>query len=178
MTEDRTVVPARVEALREDFDGSFARKPPSLPPSDDLLEITIAARQYALRIGEVGGVFVDRIVAPLPTRVTGLLGISAIRGALLPVYDLAAMLAHATERGPHRWLAIAAGTFVGLAFERFEQYVRVRRGAIVPHDSRAMRHVREFVKIGDRMTPIVSIASVLEAIRTRAVESGPSLEEQ
>jgi chemotaxis signal transduction protein len=180
MTEEGRVVPLRIEALREDFDRSFAKKPAAVPASDDLLEISIAGRPYALRIAEVSGIFVDRIVAPLPTAVVGLLGICGIRGALLPVYDLGTMLEHPTERSQHRWLAIAAGTFVGLAFERFTEHVRVGRDAIVSHDSdtRAMRHVREFVSIRERMTPIVSIVSVLETIRSRAAGSVPSPEEQ
>jgi chemotaxis signal transduction protein len=169
-----------IEGLRHDFDRAFAREPAMVGPALDLLEIGVGGRPYALRIAEISGLFVDRIIAPLPTSVAGLLGITGIRGALLPVYDLRAMLEQATERSQQRWLAVAAGTFVGLAFERFEQHVRTTDAAIVRHDidSPAMPHVREFVQIRERMTPIVSIASIVEAIRRRANGSGPSLEER
>jgi chemotaxis signal transduction protein len=162
----------RVTELRRAFDRSFADAPPSDVASlEDLLEITVSASSYALRISEVSGLFADRKITPLPAAVPELLGITGFRGSILPVYDLAAMLGYpiATATTP-RWLAIAAALPVGLAFEAFERHQRISRDAIVPQirSESQMRHVREVFKSRETVRPIVSVASVLEAITSRA----------
>jgi len=164
--------------LRRAFDRSFAEAPRSDVTSlEDLLEITVGVTPYALRITEVAGLFVDRKITPLPTTVPELLGITGFRGSILPVYDLAGMLAYpvATATKP-RWLAIAAALPVGLAFEGFDRHQRIPRDAIVPQVRRdsQVRHVCEVFRSGERMRPIISVASILEAITSR-VRPGASV---
>jgi purine-binding chemotaxis protein CheW len=168
----------RVAELRRAFDRSFAEAPPSRTTAlEDLLDVRIGATPYALRITEISGLFADTRIALLPTTVPALLGIAAFRGSIVPVYDLRAMLAHPIHTKP-RWLAIAAGTTVGLAFDAFEGHVRVHADAIVPHGSgdAAVRHVRAVVRLDGLVRPIVSIASVLEEITNRVRGGAPDKE--
>lgn len=168
----------KVTELRRAFDSSFAAAPQSdVTPLEDLLEITVGAALYVLRITEVSGLFADRTITPLPTTVPELLGIVGFRGSVLPVYDLAAMLGYPMATKP-RWLAIAAGLPVGLAFDGFERHQRIRRDAIVPQirSDSPVRHVREVFQVQDRVRPIVSVTSVLEAIMSRVYPGGPKRE--
>ena len=179
MSTDRMMTADRVAELRCAFDRSFAEAPRSdVAALEDLLDIRVGATPYALRIAEISGLFADRTITPLPTTVPELLGITGVRGAVLPVYDLGALLGYPKEPKPC-WLAIAAGMPVGLAFERFERHVRVRRDAIVPQERRdsPVRHVHEVFQVQNGMRTIVSVASVLDAITNR-VRSGASKREQ
>jgi chemotaxis signal transduction protein len=163
----------RLAALRQAFDRSFAEAPTyQVTALQDLLDIRLGATPYALRLVEISGLFADMKITPVPTRVPELLGIAGFRGSLLPVYDLRALVGHRVDGQP-RWVAIAEGNSLGLAFDRFEGHMRVGEDAMVPHGGRenAVRHVREVVRIDGLVRPIVSIRSVLESVTSR-VRSG------
>lgn len=170
----------RVEELRRAFDCSFAEAPRSDVASlEDLLEITVGGTPYAVRITEISGLFADRKITPLPTTVPELLGITGFRGSVLPVYDLAAMLGYPIAAAAKaRWLAIAAALPVGLAFERFERHQRIGRHAIVAQvrGDGQVRHVRDVFQSRETVRPIVSVASVLEAITSRVGPGRPGRE--
>lgn len=168
----------RVAELRAAFDRSFSEAPsPEVAALDDLLDIRVGTTPYALRLAEMSGLFADMKITPMPTRVPELVGIAGLRGSILPVYDLRAMLGHTVDERA-RWLAIAAAMPVGLLFDRFEGHVRVRRDAIVWQGGRDgdVRHVREVVQLNGLMRPIVSIGSILETIKSR-VRAGVSEKE-
>jgi chemotaxis signal transduction protein len=165
----------RAAELRRAFDLSFAEPPRAgVAAAEDFLAVRLGASPYALRVREISGLVADLKIAPVPTIVPALLGIGGFRGAILPVYDLRALLGHPADTKP-RWLAIAAAASVGLAFDAFEGQLRVHHEAMVP-DGRGdttMRHVREVVQLEGLAWPLVSVASVLEAI-TRRVRAGGS----
>ena len=164
----------RLAELRQAFDRSFAAASTyQVTALQDLLDIRLGATPYALRLDEISGLLGHMKITPVPTRVAELLGIAGFRGSLLPVYDLRALVGHRANTQP-RWVAIAAGNSLGLAFDRFEGHMRVGEDALVPHDGRenAVRHVREVVRIDGLVRPIVSISSLLESVTSR-VRSGP-----
>jgi chemotaxis signal transduction protein len=159
----------RVEELRRAFDRSFAGAPPEDTEARcDLLAIRVAGDAYALRLDEVAGLFVDRAVTPLPTPVPELLGLAGFRAALVPVYDLRALLTYSAGDAP-RWIVTTAGeAIVGLAFDRFEAHVRVSAGALAADASSAHRCVRQVARTADGVRPIIHLPSVLEVIKARA----------
>ena len=158
--------------LRQAFDRSFA----DVPSVDgtgvqDLLDLRFGTAGYALRLGDLAALVADVQITPVPTSVPELLGIAAIRGSMLPVYDLGAILGHPGESNL-RWTAVAAGNSpVGLAFARFEGHLRVRVDAIAADVRSGASHVREVVHLEAGVRSIVSVVSVLDAItnRVRAV---------
>ena len=169
MNADWIAGPDKVAELRRAFDQSFAEAPPlDVAALEDLLDVRFGPTAYALRVTEISGLFAGVKITPLPTAVPELLGIAGIRGSILPVYDLRVLLGYAVDARP-RWLAVAAGAPVGLAFDRFEGHVRVRRDALMPQGpgETAMRHVREVVHREGLVRPVVSIPSVLEAVTSR-----------
>lgn len=179
MSRDGVPSPGAAGMLRRAFDQTFAEARRSDPvPVEDFLEIRIGAFTYALRIREISAVHADRTVTPIPTPVRELLGITNIAGVILPVYDLGALLGHPADAA-RRGLAIASGMPVALAFTRLEKHLRVGRDAIVPHDGAPspVRHVREILRVEERARPIVSFASVLDAIASR-VRAGGAKEER
>jgi purine-binding chemotaxis protein CheW len=169
MTGESMEGPDRPRALREAFDQSFADAPvPREAELEDLLCIRLAGSRYALRVAELSGLLADRHVVPLPSPVPELLGITTMRAAILPVYDLRALLGHRTEAKP-RWVAVARAARVGVAFDAFECHIRVRRDAATPQvpGERSVRHVRHVVHVDGQLQFIVSLASVLDAIAAR-----------
>ena len=173
MSSDRRPETDRVAELRRAFDRAFADAPTSqVTELQDLLDIRLGTTPYALRVAEISGIVADMKVTPVPTRVAELLGIAGFRGSLLPVYDLRALVGHRASTPP-RWVAIAAGNSLGVAFDRFEGHMRVAEDAMVPHvgHENAVRHVRDVVRIDGLVRPIISITSLLESV-TSWVRSG------
>lgn len=158
-----------VAELRRGFDQSFAVSP-STTDDDvrDLLEVRLAETPYVIRLADIGGLIPIRPITPLPTEVPALLGLAVHRRSVLPVYDLRALLGHRSEARP-RWVIVAASRFAGFAFDQFVGHARVRQDSLVPCDQAgvAAAHVREIVEASGFVRPVISLASVLEAITTR-----------
>lgn len=164
----------RVTELREAFDRSFAQAPSSEAAAvENLLAIRVGADPYVLRMTEVSGLFADKKVTRLPSPVSELSGIAGFRGAVLPVYDLAMLLGYPRAASP-RWLVVIAVTPVALAFDSFDGYLNTQEAEIVQEarPEEHERHVRAVVQTVDLVRPLISLASVLEWIRSRASRDG------
>jgi len=165
-------------ALRESFDASFARPAsPAAAPGEHMLAVRIAGEPWLLRLAEIAGLYVDLRVAWLPSAVPELRGTASLRGGIVPVYDLAALLGHPGGE-PARWLASTAGRErVGLAFERFEAHLTVAPGRVVPSgDGRGHRHVAGIVREAEEARPVLDVGSVLETIAAAALAGRPAQE--
>lgn len=168
MNPTRTAERYSVAELRQTFDRSFAQAPSVDDAAvHDLLDLKLGSARYALRVTELAALMADIRITPMATPISGLLGIAAIRGSMLAVYDLGALLGHPGE--PRlRWIAVAAGqTPVGLAFARFEGHLRVRADAIISEVSSGASHVHQVVRLQGSNCSIVSLPSVLDAIADR-----------
>jgi purine-binding chemotaxis protein CheW len=157
----------RAQALREAFDRSFAEPlAPAVAQTEAFLAVRIAGNAYVLRIGEIAGLFADRVVAPVPSEVPHLLGVSGLRGAIVPVYDLAALLGYPAGAAT-RWLVLARSREpVALAFEAFEaQLALLPRDVVSAADDR--QHVRGAVRAAGGLRPIAHLPSVLDEIHKR-----------
>jgi chemotaxis signal transduction protein len=163
---------ARLRALRQDFDQGFAA--PDAAPAleqENLIAIRIQGDRYGLSVREIRGVAVAGKLVALPSRSPGLLGLTGIRGAIIPVYSLAVLLGYPKAGGAPRWLALCgANEPVALGLGDFEGYVRVPTSALLPPDRKGRAHVHRFVQAGDIVRAIVSVASVLSSIQK---SSGP-----
>ncbi|GAA2358154.1 chemotaxis protein CheW [Dactylosporangium salmoneum] len=166
----------RLARLREDFDRSFADPPrQEVAGHDDLLAIRAGGVRYALRLTQAAGLFPERPVTRLPGPLPALLGVAGFRGAIVPVYELAAVLGTwSTTAIPHdagstpRWLVLAAGTPpVALAFERLDGHLRVPRDALVEEAAGHGPHgcLRGIVPLPDGARPIVDVAAVRAAVQ-------------
>jgi chemotaxis signal transduction protein len=159
----------KAREMRLAFDRSFAEdQSRDVALTDDLLAFRAAAEPYAFRLADIGGLFADRKITPLPTTTAGLLGLANVRGELVSVYDLSVLLGRPSTEAP-RWLALALGAPLALAFETFDGHLRVQRDAIRPRegDDPSHRLIREFASTAGLVRPVVHMASVLEAVFAR-----------
>lgn len=163
----------RAAALRQAFDRGFA-EPPRLDTAagQDFLAITVGSQAYALRLGEIAGLFASKKITRLPGRRAGLLGIAGFRGSILPVYSLQHLVGTGIE-APPRWLALASAAPIALAFEGLEAQLRVSPDAVVPRQKagEAEQFTRDFVRLEGRTLPVLHLPSILEAIRGHSPEA-------
>ena len=169
------MIPAdgRAAAMRAEFDRGFAepRRIERLD-SDRLLALSVGGDPYALRMEEIASVAVDRRIVPLPGPLAEFAGIAGLRGAIVPVYDLARLLGYPGD-GPARWLAVLSAAPVAVAFAAFDGYI-VRPGGSMAFEPAGgdSRHVRVVARAADFVRPVISLASVVEAIRRRLPDAG------
>lgn len=154
----------KADELRDAFDSGFARaSEDAVATSERLLAVRIGGEAHALRVAEIAGVFVDRTITSVPSRHPALLGITGVRGAVVPVFDLAALVGRAATAPRLRWLVIAAHERVGFAFDAFEGQLAVAASSIV-RAREGSSHVREVARVADQLRPIVLLESVISAL--------------
>jgi chemotaxis signal transduction protein len=178
MSDTRTGLAHQGGELRLAFDRSFAEPVRrDTMPMEDLLAFHLGSEPYAVRSSEIAGLFADRKVTRLPGGAAALLGIAGFRGAIVPVYDLHALLGCAASESP-RWLVIASSAPVALAFEAFDGHLRIPRDAIVLREAsdRARKYVREFVSAPGTVRSIVHLPTILDVIANRIQETGAKAE--
>ena len=154
--------------LRQDFDRSFAEAVHGeTEPQEDFLAIRLGGDAHVIRLTDIASLLPLRALTRFPSPLPQLLGITGLHGAIVPVYDLRALLGYAAS-DPPRWLVIAAARPVALAFDAFEGHLRLARGASAQRarTEPSRRHVHEVLRTGELVRPVVSTASVLETIKT------------
>lgn len=160
---------ASADALRAAFDAAFAR-PARAPDADTvaLLAIRVAGAPMAVRVLETAGLMQVRPIVPVPGRRPELLGVSGVRGALVPVYSLARLLGRGDD-DPPRWLVLAAtggGERVGLAVATFERHLVSPAGDLRPATASGPGepHAPELLVADGAVRPVLSVASLLKKI--------------
>jgi purine-binding chemotaxis protein CheW len=162
----------RAAGLRKAFDRAFAEPPPpEAEEAADYLGIRVGGAAYAVALSEIGAVFADRKIAPLPSSASELLGVAGVRGDIVPVFALAALLGVGGGDARPRWLVLAAGGKAGFAFDALDGHLRIPLASITPAAS-ARGFVRANTVIGKLARPIVSVASLMEHLEHRAGQSG------
>jgi chemotaxis signal transduction protein len=129
MSLPHTRVTLRLDELRDSFDSSFARPPPpQKEPGEALLRLRVGGASLAAPLGLLSGLHLMPRLVRLPGAPASLLGLAGLRGQLIAVHDLAAMLGLPTGGEPPRWLLLAGGSRrVGLAAAGFEGQLRATR---------------------------------------------------
>lgn len=160
----------RALELRRAFDSSFAEAPrEALERTVDLLAIRIAGDAYVLRLGELSGLAAGRRITPLTSPAHGLLGLTSLRGNLVPVYGLGVLLGYA-EAGMTRWLGlVGVDAVTAFAFEDFEGFLRVPQEAITTQQGEGNAgHVRELVRVTGQVMRVVHLPTMIGAVTERA----------
>jgi chemotaxis signal transduction protein len=164
------------EFMRRAFDEAFAT---AAVPSPEgllaLLAIRVRKDPFALRVSDLARLETRRKVVPLPAGDPSLLGIAGIRGRLVPVYSLAALLGLPVAREEGRWLAICrCEAPVALAFDEMEGHLRVSPSELHPVDSGKghVRHAGEAIRMGAEVRLVLDIPSILAGVQPAA--SGPT----
>lgn len=166
MIEVQESLVSRAAELKRAFDASFT-VPPQLDEgvAIDFISIRIGQDSYVVRLSEIAGLFVDVDVTHYEGAFAAFRGLAGFRGVLMPVYDLGAILGYPSSG--HRWMLTAAGAPVAFSFERFECHLRLRSSVIAEDRTGAGGHTRQIAQGPGRDRPIISIPSVVAAIRGR-----------
>jgi purine-binding chemotaxis protein CheW len=155
-----------LDVLRRSFDASFAAPPPGEGPDEvALLAIRIGSDPAAVRVHDTLALLKAGPIVPVPSRRPELLGVTGVRGAVVPVYSLSRLTGRGEGVAP-RWIVLAGGADrVGLAFAGFDAHVRVRRDAIhAPAAHRNFEAISGVVEIGDEPRPIIDVPAIVQRI--------------
>jgi len=171
MTSETRPLSKSLAELRREFDATFAAPPQGQGEGrESLITLRVGGEALAVRTLHITGVAKRRRIVPVPTHVPGLLGIMALRGALLPVYDLATILKLPAAAGPGSWLMlIGRETPVGLIFDEFESQMEVERACLFESESSGQRqHLRLVARLGTAHRAVIDIPGLVEEIRRTA----------
>jgi purine-binding chemotaxis protein CheW len=156
----------RAVEMRREFDRAFAT-PVQFDQvlQESMLAIGAGGRNCAIRFTEIAGLHADKKITPVPGAHAALRGIAGFRGAILPVYDLAAALGFPVTQAP-RWLVIVKAAPVALAFESFERQLRVAPEAVLRQsvNTELRGCTRAFLRTAEFSGPIIHLPSVLAAV--------------
>jgi chemotaxis signal transduction protein len=167
--------------LKRRFDSTFA-----LPRAEQreaferFIRVETAGQPYAFRVREISGLLPAKDVVPLPVGSAapfGLLGLCGVRGALVPVFSLAALLgqgsagARGADEAP-QWLVLCGRAddgrlgLVALGVSRFLGYAEATRSFIhsAAPGGRSV-HVPEILEAAEAFHNIVSVESLTHAIQ-------------
>jgi chemotaxis signal transduction protein len=171
---------SRAADLRRAFDQAFAEPPRDAPrETEDLLAIRVAGDPYALKIRELTGLGAKRKIVPVPSRRADLLGIVGIRGSLVSVYSLAAVLGYDASAPSIHWLALSGDPDpVAFAFEELEGFLRVHRSDLCrpEHVDSPRHHVTAAVRTGNITRLVIDTHSTLAALKVGAGASSSTKE--
>jgi chemotaxis signal transduction protein len=181
----------RAADFRHAFDKAFAdpRVSGDQAAWEDFLTIRIGGDGYAIRLREVAGLVKGRRIVACPSDVPEFQGIAGVRGTLVSVYSLPALLGYsiAVENAP--WLLLCAAQLaesgdegVGLAFPEFSGFVRALPSQIHAARDReapSSQSVRsaQFLRIGGEVRTIVAIARLLSRCFGRATTERTGISE-
>jgi chemotaxis signal transduction protein len=178
----------RVADFRHAFDKMFALPRVSGDEAawEDFLTIRIGGDAYAIRLREIAGLVKGRRIVACPSDVPEFQGIAGVRGTLVSVYSLPALLGYSigVEQAP--WLLLSAvravdatEESVGLAFLEFSGFVRALPSQI--HEARdreapsrqSMRSA-QFLRVGSEVRTIVAVPRLLRRCLGQAATEDPT----
>lgn len=168
---DQAPLGQRAAHLQRAFDASFAMPPNSqAEETDDFLGIRVAGDPYAILLREIKGIIPLRAVVPIPGARGDVLGLSGIRGAMVPVFGLASILGYRSVPEKGRWLILCGvDEPLSLAVADFEGYLRLPKACLHLDENRttAHGHVRQIAKTSSGARAVLSVPLILETIRAR-----------
>lgn len=166
---DTPLIDNRAAELRAEFDQSFARAPgDDAAAMQSLLAIRLGGAPYALHVSDVTSVLVDRRITALPTPVPHLRGLVGIRGAIVPVYDLAALLGHPDSSTP-RWLVTASAAPIAFAVEQFEGLATVRADHVLRAEAGAL--LAGSIVVEGQLRSLIALRPLIDAIAATGHQS-------
>ena len=171
----------KASELRRVFDQ--ARAVPSFAfaetQNENLLAIRVSRDPYAIRANEISGLATDRKIVAFPSPFSELLGVAGVRGALVPVYSLAALLGYDTGAEQARWLALCGiEEPFALAFKGLEGYARVPQTQLYPAEQKdaTRTFVTHMARAADTVRGVLSIPSLRQVIQERCRNGSTSKE--
>ncbi len=161
---------AKVAELRKLFDDSFAAPEQSQKAAvEHMLAVTVGGERFAISVGDISGLTVAQgTILPVPSRVPELLGITGIRGVVVPVFNLAALLGIRSGRAQYRWLLLCGErqATLALAVDLVEEHLEIAADKLISRGADSMAHyIKQTVDIGGMLRGVIDLGLVVEKIR-------------
>jgi len=160
----------RLAEMRRLFDQSFAAEGQvEAAAKEQMIAIKAGGEDFAVRLRDVSGLAVSKgKILPVPSRVAELLGITGIRGMVVPVFSLAALLASPPAATPPRWLMFCGGKQapIALAFDDVEGHFAAASTDIYQGDTER-GYVTETARDGVRLRSVLAVARIVDYITQR-----------
>jgi chemotaxis signal transduction protein len=158
-----------VAALRWAFDSAFVL-PPRVPPiAEAVLSVRVGKHPFIVRVADLAGLRTGLSIETLPSAMPEFLGVASLRGAIVPVYDLARLLGRERSANP-RWFALAAGAgLTALAFDAVEGHLSLEASQSIDTDVVEGSPLRGGVRIDGILRRVIHIPGVLTIIAERAL---------
>jgi len=165
---------ARAAELRREFDRAFAEpaRAEAVEAPVPLLALRAGADSCLVRLSDMQGLLARPTIVPLPGPLPELLGLTGVRGALLPVFSLAALRGQAAGGAVPPWMIVVeADGPVGLAFEEMLGYVTLKRSEVasLPRGSGAAE--TQAARVGDTLRPLIDVSSLVAELKRRAAQA-------
>lgn len=159
------------EKLRREFDASFAApRADTTEEREVFLAIRVGDRPYAFRIRELSGTVVSPRLTPVPSTDRALLGLVAIRGAIVPVFDLAQILGEESTNRTARWIALSANPVsLAFAFSDLDGHLDLTRSALGPIMGSEKRWASEVIREKTALRPVLKMEALAFAVRRPVV---------
>jgi len=153
--------------LKSSFDRSFQEAPVERNHElAHLLIVRIGTTRFALKVSDLAALARAQTVVPIPSTNAGLLGLAGLKGRMVAVYSLAAMIdSPALHTEPEHWLVLCRSeNRIALAFTAAEGTVMVPSSDLCPVSPGAPRHATDAVGVGASRLWLLNVHSIAAAI--------------
>jgi chemotaxis signal transduction protein len=170
------------EDMKKSFDRTFQE--PLVERAQELVHlliVRIGTPRFALRVADLAGLARAQTVAPIPGANSELLGLVGLKGRMVAIYSLAAMIGSpeaSTEQ--NRWMVLCrCEREIALAFTAVTGTMMVPRAELNPVSPGAPPHATDTVGSGAAQLWLLNVNSIAEAIAkktgaTASAENGLS----
>lgn len=133
--------------------------------------LTLGGEVYAVDLRHVREVFEVDTITPVPGMPPAFVGVTNVRGAVIPVMDLRRMLGLAAGTPPPYAVIIKHGTHqVGVLVERVPEIRTVQTDQFLSTPSGDAREAKPFLtavlRLDDRMGGVVEVPTLLACVET------------
>ncbi len=165
MTE--TAIVLKIEELKSSFDRTFQEALVERNQQlEHLLIVRIGTARFALKVGDLAGLARAQTVVPIPTTDPGLLGLAGLKGRMVAVYSLAALIGSpALSTEPERWFVLCrCEERIALAFTAAEGTLMVPSSELCPVSPGAPPHATDAVGSGSSRLWLLNVSSIAATI--------------
>lgn len=156
-----------VAQMRDAFDGAFAREVEDPRQPEFAIWIRVGGEIFAVRMRDIAGLLKSNKIVPFPSQSPDVLGVISLRGTLVPVFNLTALLRMKSSTAPS-WLMLPGGEpAIAFAFEAFEGR-HALTGTIARQDTAVREESTQLVESAGGLCPLLDVPGLAAAVRKRA----------
>jgi len=162
----------KVAEYKKVFDDSFAAPEQSeRMVVEQMLAITVGSDRLAVALRDISGLTLAKgTILPVPSRVPELLGITGIRGVVVPVFNLAALLNIEPGASQCRWLILCRErkATIALAVDLVEGHLEIPADELIANGPAATaNYIKQTVRDGEILRGVIDLGSLVEKIRAK-----------